>query len=135
MSKFHFIAVMVDILKGLYMFKKKKKQMSQNSVRVIKISKDALFEFIYENMIDDQEIFLDVDSLSVSSSFDIDWENGQFIFCAHKSEDENGAFIEFPKGIDLQKLMRRLPDTTSTMYEDCRYREYTKDELIELSKD
>ncbi len=117
------------------MFKKKKKQMSENSVRVIKISKDALFEFLYEKMIDDQEIYLDVDSLSVSNSFDIDWENGQFIFCAHKSEDENGEFIELPKEIDLQKLMRRLPDTTSTMYEENRYKEYTKDELIELSKE
>lgn len=27
---------------------KKKKQLAENSVRVIKISKDALFEFIYE---------------------------------------------------------------------------------------
>ena len=36
--------------------------------------------------------------------------------------------------IDLQNLMRRLPDTTSFMYEENRYKEYTKDELIELSK-
>ena len=113
---------------------KKKNQMDENSVRVIKISKDALFEFIYEKMIDNQEIFLDIDPLSVSNSFDIDWENGQFIFCAHKSEDENGAFIELPKEIDLQKLIRRIPDTTSSMYEENRYKEYTKDELIELSK-
>ena len=113
---------------------KKQNQMDENSVRVIKISKDALFEFIYEKMIDNQEIFLDIDPLSVSNSFDIDWENGQFIFCAHKFEDENGAFVELPKEIDLQKLMRRLPDTTSSMYEENRYKEYTKDELIELSK-
>ena len=108
--------------------------MKNEEIRVIKISKEALFEFIYEKMIDDQEMFLDVDPLSVSNTFDIDWENGQFIFCAHKSEDENGAFIELPKEIDLQKIMRRLPDTTSTMYENNRYKEYTKYELIELSK-
>jgi histone acetyltransferase (RNA polymerase elongator complex component) len=30
--------------------------------------------------------------------------------------------------------MRRIPDTTSSMYEENRYKEYTKDELIELSK-
>ena len=46
---------------------KKKNQMDENSVRVIKISKDALFEFIYEKMIDNQEIFLDIDPLSVSN--------------------------------------------------------------------
>lgn len=103
-------------------------------MRVIKISKDALFEFIYEKMIDEQEMFLDVDPSSVSNAFDIDWENGQFIFCAYRSEDENGDFIELPEGIDLQKLMRNLPDTTSTMYQENRYKEYTKDELTALSK-
>ena len=40
--------------------------MNENSVRVIKISKEALFEFIYENFIADQEIFLDVDPLSIA---------------------------------------------------------------------
>ena len=111
-----------------------KKQMTENSVRVIKISKEALCEFIYEEMIANQEIFLDVDPLSVANAFDVDWENGQFIFCAYKSEDKNGNFIEIPESIDLQKLMRNLPDTTSTMFEDNRYKEYTKEELITLSK-
>lgn len=108
--------------------------MDENSVRVIKISKEALFEFIYEQMIEKQDIFLDVDPLSVSDSFDMDWENGQFIFCAHKSEDKNGNFISLPKEINLQRLMRNLPDTTATMYQGNRYKEYTKDELIELSR-
>ena len=113
----------------------KKKPMNENNVRVIKISKEALFEFIYEQMISNQEIFLDVDPVSVTNSFDIDWENGQFIFCAYRSEDENGNFIELPKEIDFKKLICKLPDTTSTMYEDHRYKEYTKDELIALSKE
>ena len=115
--------------------KKRKKQMNENSVRVIKISKEALFKFIYENFIADQEMLLDVDPLSVSDAFDIDWESGQFIFCAHKSEDENGEFIELPQEIDLQKLIRRLPDTTTSMFQNKRYKEYTKDELIEFCKE
>lgn len=114
---------------------KKKKQMDENHVRVIKISKEALFEFIYEKMIDDQETFLNIDPMDAANTFDMDWENGQFIFCAYKSEDANGNIIEFPESIDLQKLLRRLPDTTSTMFEENRYREYTKEELAELSKE
>ena len=41
------------------MFKKKKeeKKIPDNTYRVIKISKDALYEFIYESFIDNQEIF------------------------------------------------------------------------------
>mgnify|MGYP003303227762 CR=1 FL=1 len=44
--------------------------------------------------------FLDVESLDVSASFNIDWETGQFIFYTYKSEDENRAFMELPKEID-----------------------------------
>ena len=56
--------------------------MDENCVKVIKISKQALFEFIYENFIAGQEQFLDVDPLEVSNSFDIHFERGEFIFCA-----------------------------------------------------
>lgn len=114
---------------------KKEKALDENSVRVIKISKEALFEFIYEKMIDEQEQFLDVDPLSVGNSFDIDWTNDQFIFCAYKSENANGDLLRLPEAVDLQKLMRNLPDTTASMYQENRYKEYTKEELVALSKE
>jgi hypothetical protein len=116
------------------MRKRKKQDMNENDVKVIKISKEALFEFIYEQFIANEELFLDVSPLDVSNSFEMDWENGQFIFCAHKSEDLNGNYISFPKEIDLQKVMKNIPDTTSTILSANRFRKYTKGELIELSK-
>ncbi len=106
----------------------------ENRIRVIKISKEALFEFIYEKFIDNQELYFDVDALDVTDTFDIDFENGDFIFCVHKDEDKNGNYIGFPKEIDLKKLLKKLPDTTNTMFGDGRYKEYSKEELIELSK-
>lgn len=109
--------------------------MDENCVKVIKISKQALFEFIYENFIAGQEQFLDVDPLEVSNSFDIHFERGKFIFCAYKSENEKGEFLKLPAGIDLQKVMAKIPDTTQTMFADGRYREYTKEELLRLSAD
>lgn len=108
--------------------------MNEDTVRVIKISRNALFEFIYEKFIEEQEQFFQVDALDVTDSFDIDWEQGQFIFCVHKSNDANGNMISLPKEIDLQQLLKKLPDTTRSMYTDNRYREYTKAELKELSK-
>ena len=39
-----------------------------------------------------------------------------------------------PEEIDLQHLMENIPDTTSTMFADNRYKEFTKEELVELSK-
>lgn len=111
-----------------------KKKLDQNSVRVIKISKEALFEFIYEKFIDDEELFFDIDLLDVVSTFDINFERGEFICCVSKSEDANGNILKLPEEINLQNLMLNIPDTTATMFVDNRYKEFTKEELIELSK-
>lgn len=109
--------------------------MDKDKVRVIKISKEALFEFIYEKFNECQADFLDVDPLEVSNWFDIDLESGQFIYCAIRSEDESGNFLAMPKGVDLKKVMKNLPDTTDSMFspDHKRYRELTKEELTEIS--
>ncbi|MBQ9518598.1 MAG: hypothetical protein IJR59_01735 [Firmicutes bacterium] len=108
--------------------------MEQDKVRLIKISKEALYEFIYEKFVEKQGEYLDVEPTEVSDFFDIDFKNGNFIFCAIKSEDEEGNFLTLPKEINLKKLMNDLPDTTESMFTGNRYKEYTKDELMELSK-
>ena len=111
-----------------------KKKLNENSVRVIKISKEALFEFIYEKFIDDQGEFFDVDTLDVIHTFDINFEQCGFIFCVSKAEDAKGNILMLPEDIDLQRLMEKIPDTTSTMFAGNRYKEFTKEELIALSK-
>lgn len=116
------------------MSKQNKKSMDENEVKIIKIGKEAIFEFIYENFIAGQEQFLDVDPLDVANNFVIDWKAGEFIFCAYKSEDSNGNIIKFPEEINLQKLMKNIPNTTSSMLSDNRFCKYTKAELAELSK-
>lgn len=110
--------------------------MDKDKVRVIKISKETLFEFIYEKFIESQEVFLDVAPTEVSDWFDIDFENGQFIFCAIKSEDEFGNFLTMPKDVNLQSIMKNIPDTTDSLFSSnqCRYKEFTKEELIKMSK-
>ena len=114
--------------------KKKHTPLTNDEVRVIKISEAALYEFIYEKFIDDQDTYLDVDNLSVTDSFYIDWENRQFIFCACKTEDENGELLELPQSIDLKKLINKIPDTTESMYSNKRYKIFTKKELEDLCK-
>ncbi len=108
-------------------------KLNKNSIRVIKISKQALFEFIYEKFIEGQEAFLDVDPLEVTNAFDIDFERGEFIFSAYKSENNKGEFIVFPENIDLQRLLAKLPDTSDTMFAANRYKDYTKDESKRIS--
>ena len=114
--------------------KKKHTPLTNDEVRVIKISEAALYEFIYEKFIDDQDTYLDVDNLSVTDSFYIDWENRQFIFCAYKSENESGQILELPESVDLEKLIKKIPDTTSSMYSGNRYKIFTKNELEDLCK-
>lgn len=113
---------------------RKKKPMDENEVKIIKISREALFEFIYEQIIDKQEKYFDVDPLDVTNTFYMDWDQGQFIFCVYKTEDNEENINKLPKEIDLIKLMKNMSDTTDSMYADNRYRQFTKQELVELSK-
>ena len=46
--------------------------MNENVCRIVKIDKEALYEFIYENFVANQEAIMDVDSLEVMNTFDID---------------------------------------------------------------
>ncbi len=112
-------------------------RLDDNTVRILKISKKALFEFIYESMLDGQESFLDVNCLDVVNAFDINFEQGDFIMCAYKSENSKGEILQLPESIDLQAVMKNIDDTTDSMYNpnSIRYRDYTKEELIELSKE
>ncbi|ABR35321.1 hypothetical protein [Clostridium beijerinckii] len=108
--------------------------MDKDKYRIIKISKEALFEFIYEKFIENQEEYLDVNALEVMNSFEIDFQNGNFIFTAHKSEDENGNITPLPKEIDLVKLMDKMEDTTSTMFTKNRYVELSLKEVIDIQE-
>ena len=114
--------------------KRKKQQLRDDEVRVIKIGEEALFEFIYEKFIDEQSEHLDVDPLSVTNSFSIDWENRQFIFCAHKTENAKGEILTLPQNIDFDKLFEKMPNTTDSMYGQNKYQTYTKNELEEMCK-
>lgn len=113
----------------------KKKHIDQDKVRVIKIGKEALFEFIYENFVAEQGDLFDVEPTSVCDYFDINYERGEFIFLVCKNEDENGNILCLPKETYLKNIMKKIPYTTDSMFSgDVHYREYTKEELISLSK-
>ena len=58
--------------------------MDANILRVVKIDKEALYEFIYENFIAQQEELLDISKSEVMNDFAIDWEKGEFLFTAHR---------------------------------------------------
>ena len=107
--------------------------MKENILRVVKIDKEAILEFIYENFIANEEELLGVRASEVTNDFAIDWEKGEFIFTAHKQEGVDGSFIELPKEIEIRKLLNNLRNTTDSALSTGRiYKDYTFEELEKL---
>lgn len=114
---------------------KESEELKKDCYRIIKISREALFEFLYESFIDNQEYFMDVDLKAVSTHFDIDFENGSFIACAYRTEDGEGNICGLPENVDMQLLLKKLPDTTKSLYsEKSRYKDFTGEELLKIQK-
>ena len=116
------------------MTKEKKKELSKEKYRVIKIGKEALWEFIYESIIDKQRDFFDIsDVTTITSFFDIDFEKGNFIcLIKNTADNESPKALQLPEGIDLSVLLENMEDTTPTMYQPNRYKEFTIDEIKAL---
>ena len=107
--------------------------MKKNTVRVIKIGKEALYEFLYENIISQEESLLQVPATEVLNRFAMDWERGEFIFLAHQAEDADGELIPLPKEIQPETLLKVLPETAESLLERGNvYRDYSFEELKEL---
>jgi len=101
------------------------RKLEKGKYRIIKISKEALWEFIYESIIDKQGIFFDIsDETVITSHHDIDFESGNYI-CLVKNNIDS-------EQIDLQALLNNMEDTTQSLYEPNRYREFSIDELVTL---
>ena len=117
--------------------KEKHNPLPEDRVRVIKIGREALLELIYEWFIGSQGQLMDVDAVSMQNAWSMDFENGQFLFCACPAEDAEGNFREIPQEISLPALLRRLPDTADSVLTagEKPYRDYTVEELIRLSGD
>ena len=107
--------------------------MKKNTVRVIKIAKEAIYEFLYENMISEEENLLQVSATEVMNSFAMDWERGEFIFMAHEAEDADGELISLPKEIQPETLLKALPETAESLLKRGKvYRDYSFEELKRL---
>ena len=110
--------------------------MKENTVRVIKIAKEALYEFLYENIISQEESLLQVSATEVMNSFAIDWETGEFVFMAHQAEDADGELIPLPKEIQPETLLKALPETTESLLKRGKvYQDYSFEELKELCRE
>ena len=107
--------------------------MKEKTVRVIKIGKEALYEFLYENIISQEESLLQVPATEVMNHFVMDWKRGEFIFMAHQAEDSDGELISLPKEIQPEILLKALPETTESLLKRGKvYRDYSFGELKKL---
>lgn len=112
------------------LFRKKEKVIPDGKYRIIKIGKEALFEFIYESIMDKQESFFGVtDGTKIVTCFEMNWDTGELICVARNACCENER-LQFE--IDAKKLMSKLQDTTQSMYAENRYIEMSEDEIKNL---
>ena len=79
--------------------------MDEYTLRVVKIDKEAIFEFIYETFISQEQELLDLSPVDVINDSAMDWEKGEFIFAAHLQENSLGEFNPLPNDIDIQNLL------------------------------
>ena len=109
----------------------KKKTIPDDKYRVIKIGKEAVFEFLYESFKDKIETFFDVsDSTSVVTAFDIDWDKGEFI-CIARNEMSENEHLQF--NVNIQSLLQNLETTTDTLFQNNRYVELSKSDIEKLT--
>ena len=102
----------------------KVKHLKNTTCRVIKIDKEALFEFIYEMVIDNLEEFFDIiDGTVVTSHHKFDSECGEYI-CLIKDDR-----YKLPDIFDIEKLISNIPQTTDSFYSPNRYKEMTFEEI------
>ncbi len=106
------------------------KKIPDGKYRIIKIGKEALFEFIYESFIDNEEMFFDIsDGTQIVTGFDIDWDKGEFI-CVARNEFAENENLQFD--IDISVLMSKIATTTDTLYKDNLYIELSKFDIDNL---
>ena len=110
--------------------------MEDSVLRVVKIDKKAVYEFIYENFIANQKELFGVNSSDVINNFEMDWKKGEFILTAYKQEDAEGEIISLPKEIEIKELLKKLPFTTDSVLSAGQiYKDYTFEELSRILKD
>ena len=116
--------------------KKNQKFIPDNKYRIIKISEQAIFEFLYESFIDNQNEFFDVTDknsygeASIVTSFDIDWNTGEFI-CIARNDLGDDEHLQFP-GVDTKVLLAKLKDTTPSLYQDNRFIELSEQQIADI---
>jgi len=108
----------------------KQRTIPDGKYRVIKIGKDAIYEVVREYFEDHLEAFFDIsDCTTAVTSFDIDWDNGEFI-CIARNELPENEHLQFD--IDTQKLFSKLENTTDTLFSHNRYVELSKSDVENL---
>lgn len=108
-----------------------KKKIPKNSCRIIKISQDAVYEYLRRNMLDNMEKYFDMhrkDVTKVTMSHCFDKETGEYI-CIVRNDCDHMKGMK----IDAEIMGSKLKDTTDTLYwNNKRYVELTDEEVLAI---
>ena len=90
------------------MASRKRKHLPHGAFRVIRLSQDAVREFVYESILDKGEEFFDLLS-TVNMPFEMEWDEstGDFIIAIHDGRDDIT--------IDMEKAKKEIDYTTDSL--------------------
>lgn len=65
-----------------------------------------------------------------------DWfQEGVFIACAYKSEDDKGDICELSESVDMRLILGKMSDTADSMYSGkIRYKDFNENELLKIQR-
>ena len=105
-----------------------KKKLNDQHCRVIKISKEAIQELVYEAVKDSLQEYFDLgDDTEVTSYHRFDPVTNDYLCLVYNN-------LTLPKYLDLSSLIKVMPITTDSMFNDSRYKELSFEELQNLIK-
>lgn len=114
-------------LSKINMRKGRVKRIPENTCRIIKIDEDALFELVYETVIDSMKTYFEIlDITAVVSHHGFNPETREYICLIHDEKEK------LPGDINVNELTAVIPATTKSMYSPDRYKQMTFDEIREV---
>ncbi len=99
--------------------RKKQRKLREDEMRIIHIGRDAIAELLWENLMEHQDIYFDVDMVDDSQICQMCWsaDGGTLTYAVLPV-----CYAMEGKKLDMDALGKRIGLTTASLFSPCRYR-------------
>ncbi len=97
--------------------RKKRKALREDELRVIHVGKDAVGELLWENLMEHQEVYFDVDAVNDNEICQMGWSQEGLTYAVMPIR-----YVMEGKQLDLKALAEKTGETTDSLFHPLRYR-------------